>query len=72
MIYVTRIGESAERFLINSDLIEIINEGADTHITLSNGHKYVVNESMEEVLERIKDFRKEIGAAINIRRNEVE
>lgn len=45
-------------FAINPDHIEIVESTPDTVITLTNGHKYVVRESVEDIIERIKGFRK--------------
>lgn len=58
MIILRRLND--EEFTLNSDLIEFIDETPDTIITLVNGHKYVVLESSEEVLEKIKSYKKEI------------
>lgn len=48
MIVVTRL--NATRFAINPDLIERIQENPDTVVVLVNGAKYVVTESMEELI----------------------
>ncbi|MBN4069418.1 flagellar FlbD family protein, partial [bacterium AH-315-G05] len=39
MITLKRLND--EEFLLNSDLIEFIDQTPDTIITLMNGHKYV-------------------------------
>ena len=44
MIELTRLND--EKFLINSDLIEIVDANPDTVITLINEHKFVVKEDM--------------------------
>jgi flagellar protein FlbD len=56
MIYVTRINEKT--FAINPDLIETMEETPDTVITLTNGSKYVVSESIDTLIERIAEFRR--------------
>lgn len=56
MIYVTRL--KGIEFVINSDLIEIMEETPDTIITLTNGNKYVVAETVEVLIERIAEFRR--------------
>ena len=48
MIVVTRL--NATRFAINADLIERIQENPDTVVFMVNGAKYVVTETMEEVI----------------------
>lgn len=56
MIYVTRL--NSKEFAINPDLIETLEETPDTVITLTNENKYVVKESIEEIIIRITDFRR--------------
>ena len=46
--------------LLNHALIEIIEESPDTCITLSNGNRYLVLESAEEIREKIIAFHVEI------------
>ena len=55
MILVTRINNRA--FVVNADLIETVEETPDTVITLSTGKKYVVLESVEEIVARVASFR---------------
>ena len=55
MIVVTRL--NATRFAINSDLIERIQENPDTVVFMVNGAKYVVTESMEEVIALVAGYR---------------
>jgi flagellar protein FlbD len=56
VIYVTRL--NSKEFAINPDLIETLEETPDTVITLTNENKYVVKESIEEIIIRITDFRR--------------
>ncbi len=44
---------------INCDHIEKIEIIPDTLITLSNGHNYIVQESPEEIITRIKKFKQQ-------------
>ncbi|NLN45782.1 MAG: flagellar FlbD family protein [Clostridiaceae bacterium] len=44
-------------FLLNSDLIETVEETPDTVITMTTGHKFLVEESAETIVERIIAFR---------------
>jgi flagellar protein FlbD len=46
------------KILINSDLIECVEEIPDTIITLITGNKYIVREKFKEILEKIIEFRK--------------
>ncbi len=50
------------KILLNSDLIECVEETPDTIITLVTGNKYVVVEKFNEILEKVIDFRKKINA----------
>ena len=55
MIVVTRL--NATRFAINADLIERIQESPDTVVFMVNGAKYVVTETMEEVIALVAGYR---------------
>jgi flagellar protein FlbD len=54
MIAVTRLNGSA--LALNPSLIERIERTPDTVLSLTTGTKYVVHESMEDVLEKIVAF----------------
>ncbi|SDK45535.1 flagellar FlbD family protein [Natronincola ferrireducens] len=58
MIKVKRLNNS--EILLNCELIEIIEETPDTIITLINGHKIVVIESADEVLNKIISYKRRI------------
>ena len=58
MIAVTRLNGTA--LALNPSLIERIEHTPDTVLSLTTGNKYVVAESMDEVIERIKDFQASI------------
>ncbi len=45
-------------FLINSDLIELVEETPDTVITMTDGKKYLVSERSQVILERIIAFKR--------------
>lgn len=55
MIIVSRL--NGERFGINAEHIERIEETPDTVLTLVEGRKYIVRESLEEVIERVVAYR---------------
>jgi flagellar protein FlbD len=55
MIKVTNF-DGSEKYL-NSDLIESIEETPDTHITMSNGNRYLVLEPTQVVIGRIVSFK---------------
>jgi flagellar protein FlbD len=56
MIELTRI--KGEKFALNPDHIETIEETPDTVLTLLNGHRYVVKERTAEIIARIESFRR--------------
>lgn len=47
--------------VLNSDLIEFIEATPDTVISLSTGKKFMVKESVREVVDKIVEFRRRIG-----------
>lgn len=53
MIILTRL--DGKEFLLNEELIEVVNETPDTVIVLENGHSYIVRESMNELVEKIRE-----------------
>ena len=57
MIYITRLNHAP--LVLNSDLIEQIEKTPDTVITLTTGQKYMVLEEVEEVIERVLEFRRQ-------------
>ncbi len=59
MITVTRFDGS--NFILNADLIEIVEALPDTHITLVTGKKILVKQATEEVVARVVEFRRLAG-----------
>lgn len=53
MIILTKL--DGKEFLLNEELIEVVNETPDTVIVLENGHSYIVRESMNELMEKIRE-----------------
>jgi flagellar protein FlbD len=58
MIKLTRISNA--RLILNSDLIEHIDETPDTVITLISGQKLMVMESAEEIVGKVIEFRRTV------------
>lgn len=58
MIELTRL--NGKTFVINSDLIETVEETPDTVVTLTVGSKYVVQESKEDIINKVIEFRRRI------------
>ena len=59
MIEVTRL--KGKKMMINAELIETV-ETPDTVITLTNGKKFVVSESAEEVTSLVIGYKRKIFA----------
>ncbi len=53
MIFLTRL--DGKQFMLNENLIEMVNETPDTVIQLENGHSYIVRESMAELQNKIHE-----------------
>jgi flagellar protein FlbD len=58
MIQVTRLNHS--RLILNSDLIESIENTPDTVVTLVNDRRITVMESVEELIERVRAYRRSL------------
>jgi flagellar protein FlbD len=54
MIHLTRL--NSRPFVLNADLIKLIENAPDTVITLLSGEKLVVMETIPEILTRVADF----------------
>lgn len=57
MITLTRVNGSA--LLVNESFIETAEETPDTVVTMQNGHRYFVRESVDEIMEKTLRFEKE-------------
>ena len=61
MITLTKLNKASdELYILNSDLIETIEERPDTTIRLVNGKHFVVAESAAEVISKIIAYKREI------------
>ncbi len=60
MITLTRLSGSV--FVLNSDLIERVDATPDTVVTLVDGKKYVVTESLDEIVDLVRSHRGEVLA----------
>jgi flagellar protein FlbD len=59
MIRLTRINRVP--LVLNADLIEHIETTPDTVIAMTNGQKFMVMESADEVIEKVIEFRRAIA-----------
>jgi flagellar protein FlbD len=55
MIIVTRL--NGTQFAVNPDLVERINANPDTTLVMVDGAKYIITESMTEIIDRIAEYR---------------
>ncbi|HHT63655.1 MAG: flagellar FlbD family protein [Bacillota bacterium] len=67
MIYLTRL--NGKQLVLNSDLIEIMEDTPDTVLTLTNERKYVVRESLDEIIERIIEYKKKCNLPLREEEN---
>lgn len=66
MIILSRL--NGEPFALNCDLLERVDSTPDTILTLTDSTKYVVAESLDEVVARVRDFR----ASVLVRAGELQ
>jgi flagellar protein FlbD len=62
MIHLTRLNNT--KLVINSDLIKFVEQSPDTVITLLSGEKILVQETVDEIVERVVDFRRQLLSAV--------
>ncbi len=63
MILLTKINSAP--ITVNSDLIEYVEETPDTVITFTNNDRIVVQERMDEIIEKIVQYRRLISGLVN-------
>ncbi|HTV10766.1 MAG TPA: flagellar FlbD family protein [Acidimicrobiales bacterium] len=61
MILLTRL--NGPQIAVNADLIERAEATPDTVLTLVDGTKYLVTESVQEVIDRVRNFRASVLVA---------
>lgn len=60
MISLTRLND--KRFVVNAELIKMIEDTPDTLITLINGDHFMVRESVQEVVDKAIDYARQVRA----------
>lgn len=58
MIELTRLDNTI--FILNCELIESIEEKPDTIVSTISGRKYIVKESIEELIEKVVEYKSRI------------
>ncbi|MFC2061811.1 flagellar FlbD family protein [Elusimicrobiota bacterium] len=61
MINLTRM--NGEKIVLNAELIEIVESRPDTLITLTTGNRILVKETIDEIVEKVEEYRKNINLA---------
>lgn len=61
MVTLTKLNNKP--FILNTDLIETIEQAPDTVITMTAGNRYVVRETPDEIIERIVQLKRKIYLA---------
>lgn len=57
MIRLTRL--NTREFVVNAEMIEFVEATPDTMISLVSGKKFMVTESVDQVIERVVDYRRQ-------------
>jgi len=60
MISLTRLND--KRFVVNAELIKMIEDTPDTLITLINGDYFMVRESVQEVVDKAIEYARRVRA----------
>lgn len=68
MIFLTKLG--GKRFLLNEENIEAVTQNPDTIVVLNNGHSYIVQETMDEIMDSILAFNRNSRRTLGRRNGE--
>ena len=64
MIKLTRINHAS--LVLNAELIEHVETTHDTVVTLTNGQKFVVLETSDELIDRVIRYRREVHTPLPV------
>ncbi len=59
MLALTKL--NGQQFVVNAELVELVESTPDTIVSLTTGKKYMVKETVEEVVDRIIQYRRQIS-----------
>lgn len=59
MIEATRLNN--QKIIINAEFIEFVESTPDTVISLTTGKKLMVKEKIEEIVQKVVDYKREIN-----------
>ena len=69
MIELTKLND--KKVIINCDLIEYVEASPDTTITLTTGNRFVVRESVDELVNRVINFRQKTNPFIQMKKEDI-
>ena len=64
MIYVTRLDHNP--MVVNAELIATVESTPDTLLTLNNGHQFLVRDTVEDIVARAIEYRRQIMGALRV------
>ncbi len=56
MIKLTRINDAL--IVVNAELIEFVESSPDTIVSLTTGHKFLVKDSVDEVIDKVREYKR--------------
>jgi flagellar protein FlbD len=59
VIKVTRLRSAEPDLVINAELIETVEATPNTVITLTTGHKHIVQETQDEVIRKVIEYKRQ-------------
>jgi len=62
MVKITRLNNSV--LVVNGDMIEFVEATPDTIITLTTGRKVVARESVEEIVDKVVEYKRRYLASL--------
>ncbi|MEW5741773.1 MAG: flagellar FlbD family protein [Myxococcota bacterium] len=64
MIRVTRL--DGKEAVVNDDQVLMVEDTPDTVLTFMNGHRLVVREPVEEIIDRAVQFRRRVHSGLQV------
>jgi flagellar protein FlbD len=59
VIAVTRL--NGQQFIVNAELVELVESTPDTIISLTTGKKFMVKETVENIVDQIIQYRRQVS-----------
>jgi flagellar protein FlbD len=70
MVPLSRL--NGEKFVLNADFIEMVEETPDTVVTLTSGKKMMVKDRLDDVVKRVIEYKRLCNQTIQVVRKEKE